>query len=90
MLNDVRNCSGNLSGPRDGGARNSKSFLEPDQAFALLDAAESIDLEFGLLCYTLLYTGRRIGEARVLRAFLSLMAFANRQIETERDGPASH
>ena len=27
-----------------------------------MDAAESIDLEFGLLCYTLLYTGRRIGD----------------------------
>jgi integrase len=42
--------------------KKSKSSLEPEQAFPLLDAAEAIDLEFGLLCYTLLYTGRRIGE----------------------------
>jgi hypothetical protein len=39
-----------------------QSFLEPDQAFDLLDAAEAVDLEFGLLCCTLLYTGRRIGD----------------------------
>jgi integrase len=48
--------------PKGWRGKKSKSFLEPDQAFALLDAAESIDLEFGLLCYTLLYTGRRIGD----------------------------
>src|SRR5262249_41032893 len=33
-----------------------------DQAFDLLAAADAIDREFGLLCYTLLYTGRRIGD----------------------------
>jgi integrase len=38
------------------------SKLEPDQAFALIEAAEQIDREFGLLCYVLLYTGRRISE----------------------------
>jgi integrase len=38
------------------------SKLEPDQAFSLLDAAEQVDREFGLLCYVLLYTGRRISE----------------------------
>jgi integrase len=48
--------------PKGWRGKKSKSFLEPEQAFALLDAAENIDLEFGLLCYTLLYTGRRIGD----------------------------
>jgi len=48
--------------PKGWRGKKSKSFLEPEQAFALLDAAEAIDLEFGLLCYTLLYTGRRIGD----------------------------
>ena len=28
----------------------------------MLAAADAIDREFGLLCYTLLYTGRRIGD----------------------------
>jgi integrase len=48
--------------PKGWRGKKSKSKLEPDQAFALLDSAEQIDAEFGLLCYTLLYTGRRIGE----------------------------
>lgn len=49
--------------PKGWRGKKSKSHLEPEQAFALLDAAEAVDREFGLLCYTLLYSGRRIGEA---------------------------
>jgi integrase len=48
--------------PKGWQGKKSKSCLEPDQAFALLNKAEALDLEFGLLCYTCLYTGRRIGE----------------------------
>jgi integrase len=48
--------------PKGWQGKKSKSFLEYDQAFNLLEAAEAIDREFGLLCYTLLYTGRRIGD----------------------------
>src|ERR1700729_2698084 len=49
---------------RPKGWRGSRSIskLEPENAFALLAAADEIDREFGLLCCTLLYTGRRIGE----------------------------
>ena len=49
---------------RPKGWRGSRAFskLEPEEAFALLEAAEHIDREFGLLCYMLLYTGRRISE----------------------------
>jgi integrase len=49
---------------RPKGWRGSRAIskLEPDQAFALIEAAEQIDREFGLLCYVLLYTGRRISE----------------------------
>jgi integrase len=49
---------------RPKGWRESRAIskLEPDQAFALLEAADEIDREFGLLCYVLLYTGRRISE----------------------------
>jgi integrase len=49
---------------RPKGWRGKKSFskLEPDQAFPLLDAADQVDREFGLLCCLLNYTGRRITE----------------------------
>jgi integrase len=48
--------------PKGWRGKKAKSCLGPDQAFRLLEAAEAIDREFGLLCYALLYTGRRIGE----------------------------
>ena len=48
--------------PKGWQGKKSKSFLEYDQAFALLEATDAIDREFGLLCWTLLYTGRRIGD----------------------------
>ena len=46
---------------RPKGWRGSKStsWLEPEQAFAVIAAAYNIDPEFGLLCLTYLYTGRR-------------------------------
>jgi integrase len=48
--------------PKGWRGKKTKSSLEMEQAFALLNEAEVIDTEFGLLCYTCLYTGRRIGE----------------------------
>ena len=48
--------------PKGWRGKKAKSSLEVDQAFALLDEADKIDREFGLLCTTCLYTGRRIGE----------------------------
>jgi integrase len=48
--------------PKGWEGKQSKSFLEYDEAFRLLDAADDVDREFGLLCYTLCYTGRRIGD----------------------------
>ena len=49
---------------RPKGWRGSKatSWLEPDQAWALLAAASKQDAEFGLFCLTLLYTGMRLGD----------------------------
>lgn len=43
--------------------KKATSWLEPEQAFALLAAADEIEPEFGLLCRFLLYTGMRLGEA---------------------------
>lgn len=49
---------------RPKGWRGSKatSWLEPDQAFAVIEQAYAIDPEFGLFCQTLLYTGMRLGD----------------------------
>ena len=49
---------------RPKGWRGSKatSWLEPEQAFKLIDEARKIDAEFGLLCLTLLYTGMRLSD----------------------------
>lgn len=42
--------------------KKSQSWLEPEQAFPLIDNCYRIDPEFGLLCMTYLYTGERLGE----------------------------
>lgn len=43
--------------------KKSISWLEPAQAFALFEAADGVDAEFGIFCRTLCYTGMRLGEA---------------------------
>lgn len=49
---------------RPKGWRGSKatSWLEPEPAFDVVDAAYALDAEFGLLCLTLLYTGMRLSD----------------------------
>jgi integrase len=49
---------------RPKGWRGSKatSWLEPEQAFDVVDEAYGIDPEFGLFCLTLLYTGMRLSD----------------------------
>jgi integrase len=49
---------------RPKGWRGSKatSWLEPEQAFAVIDEAYIIDPEFGLFCLLLLYTGMRLSD----------------------------
>jgi integrase len=42
--------------------KKSQSWLEPEQAFPLIDNCYRIDPEFGLLCLTYLYTGERLSE----------------------------
>src|SRR5262249_28048065 len=46
--------------PKGWRGNRSTSWLEPDQAFAVFDAADEIDLEFGLFLRTLCYTGMRL------------------------------
>ena len=43
--------------------KKSTSWLELEQAAMLFAAADDVDVEFGLLCRFLLYTGMRLGEA---------------------------
>jgi integrase len=49
---------------RPKGWRGSKAteWLEPEQAFPLIDAAYQLEPEFGLFCLTLLYTGMRLSD----------------------------
>jgi integrase len=49
--------------PKGWRGEKAKCWMQPSQAFALLQGAADLDAEFGLLCLTLLYTGMRIGEA---------------------------
>lgn len=56
-----------LRRPKGGGGKKRNTWLEPEQAFALLDAAENLDAGFGAMCTFLLYTGCRLGEAERLR-----------------------
>lgn len=66
--------------PKGWQGKKSTSWLEQDQAFALFEAADKLDLEFGLLCRFLTYTGLRLDEAlsrklsdlRINRAYLYL------------------
>jgi integrase len=53
--------------PKGWRGKKSVSWLEPEQAFALLAAAEQLDPEFGMFCRLLCYTGMRLGEALAIK-----------------------
>ena len=56
-----------LNRPKGSAGVRRLAYLEPPQAFALLDAAWADSVRFGALLTFLLYTGARIGEALDLR-----------------------
>lgn len=49
--------------PKGWRGKKSISWLEPAQAFALFEAADGVDVEFGIFVRVLCYTGMRLGEA---------------------------
>lgn len=53
--------------PKGFQGRTITAHLNPEDAFAIIAAAETIDREFALLLRFLLYTGARVGEALALR-----------------------
>src|SRR5882762_1206412 len=53
--------------PKGWRGKRHTSWLEPDQAFALFAAADTLDAEFGLFLRYLCYTGMRLGEALKVR-----------------------
>lgn len=55
-----------LRRPKGAAGRQNTSWLWPEEAFRLLDAARERDPEFGLLLTVLLYTGLRLNEALAL------------------------
>lgn len=48
--------------PKGWRGNRATEWLEPDQAFAVIEAAFDLELEFGLLCLAYLYTGRRMSD----------------------------
>lgn len=52
-----------LKRPMGWRGKKSISWLEPAQAFALFEAADTVDAEFGIFVRVLCYTGMRLGEA---------------------------
>ena len=48
--------------PEGAAGQQLTTWLWPEQATALIDAAMRLDLEFGILCVVLLYTGLRLSE----------------------------
>lgn len=55
--------------PKGWRGKKSTSWLDHQPAFSLLEAAYEVEVEFGLLCHTYLYTGTRLSEglSRALR-----------------------
>lgn len=53
--------------PKGWRGKKHTTWLEPDQAFALFKAADTLDAEFGLFLRYLCYTGMRLGEALNVR-----------------------
>lgn len=63
-------------------------WLQPEQAFRLLDAANEIDPEFGIFLTFLLYTGCRLNEAIALRCDRILLSEAFTYFpKTKNDDP---
>lgn len=56
-----------LRRPEGAGGKKQTVWLWPEQAFAMINAADRIDAEFGILLKLLCYTGVRLGEALRLR-----------------------
>lgn len=53
--------------PKGWRGNRSTSWLEPEEAFRLLEEAKRIEPEFGAFCTLLLYTGMRLGEILAIR-----------------------
>ena len=75
--------------PKGWRGNKAQSWLEPEDAEKLVDAAYDQDPEFGLLCLTLLYTGMRLGEAinarlRDLRLGRALLYLPDTKTDTPR------
>lgn len=64
----LRHAGGNLllKRPKGSKGRTVTDALTPDDAFAIIRAAETFDVEYAVLLRFLLYTGVRIGEALAL------------------------
>lgn len=72
--------------PKGYKGRTVTDYLNPDDAFAIVDAAQTFDPEFSLLLRFLLYTGVRVGEALGLRPEDVRLADQRAWVRTSKNG----
>lgn len=72
--------------PKDAKGKERTFFFEPEEASALLEAANKIDLEFGIFLTYLLYTGARLSEGLRLETRHLNLEHARAYLETTKNG----
>jgi integrase len=75
-----------LNRPKGGRGVARTTWLQPEQAFALLAAAEALQPRFGALCTFLLYTGCRLSEALALQWTDLDLANATAYVQMTKNG----
>jgi integrase len=75
-----------LKRPKGAKGRVITDALSPDDAFAIIRAAESFDPEYALLLQFLLYTGCRLGEALALRWEDCRLTERTARVRTSKNG----
>jgi integrase len=72
--------------PKGAQGRQLTGWLTEEQAFALLAAAIELDMEFGVLCTVLLYTGCRLSEPLKVRCTDVNLAGSEMFVPTTKNG----
>jgi len=75
-----------LRRPKDAQGRQLTGWLTEEQAFALLAAAIELDIEFGVFCTILLYTGCRLSEPLKVRCADVNLSGAEMFVPTTKNG----
>jgi len=82
----IRSKGFDLRRPKGAQGRQLAGWLTKEQAFALLAAAIEFNMEFGVLCTILLYTGCRLSEALKVRCADVNLSGAEMFVRTTKNG----